>query len=227
MHCKANSPEFIGKVHEFRKFGDYSTPVIDLENRLIQYVNNCNSPFGRSVEKILVSYDSFKHVAQVLAEKHILERFRIVVDEAQTLFTDASFKGDVEIEFLENLCQMDNVIFLSATPYIEDYLEQMDYFKNLPYVELVWPESSIQPTNIERKPYYRKSPKATAKLIILDFNSNGFFKDKIVGGQIVYSNEAVFYINDVSGISPWCPAPRGRTAPWIPPPAAPAWRTSS
>ena len=198
MHCKANSPEFIGKVHEFRKFGDYSTPVIDLENRLIQYVNNCNSPFGRSVEKILVSYDSFKHVAQVLAEKHILERFRIVVDEAQTLFTDASFKGDVEIEFLENLCQMDNVIFLSATPYIEDYLEQMDYFKNLPYVELVWPESSIQPTNIERKPYYRKSPKATAKLIILDFNSNGFFKDKIVGGQIVYSNEAVFYINDVS-----------------------------
>lgn len=198
MHCKANSPEFISKVHEFRKFGDYSTPVIDLENSLMQYVNNCNSPFGRTVEKILVSYDSFKHVAQVLAEKHILDRFRIVVDEAQTLFTDASFKGDVEIEFLENLYQMNNVIFLSATPYIEDYLDQMDYFKNLPYVELVWSESSILPTNIERKPYYRKSPKATAKQIIQDFNNNGFFKDKIVDGQIVYSNEAVFYINDVS-----------------------------
>ena len=198
MHCKANSPEFVGKVYEFRKFGDYTTPVIDLENRLMQYVNNCNSPFKRSVEKILVSYDSFKHVAQVLAEKYILGGFRIVVDEAQTLFTDASFKGDVEIEFLENLCQTDNVIFLSATPYIEDYLDQMDYFKNLPYVELVWPESSIQSTNIERKPYYRKSPKATAKQIIQDFNSNGFFKDKIVDGQIMYSNEAVFYINDVS-----------------------------
>ena len=198
MHCKANSPEFISKVHEFRKFGDYSTPVIDLENSLMQYVNNCNSPFGRTVEKILVSYDSFKHVAQVLAEKHILDRFRIVVDEAQTLFTDASFKGDVEIEFLENLYQMNNVIFLSATPYIEDYLDQMDYFKNLPYVELVWSESSILPTNIERKPYYRKSPKTTAKQIIQDFNNNGFFKDKIVDGQIVYSNEAVFYINDVS-----------------------------
>ena len=197
MHCKANAPEFIGKVHEFRKFGDRSSSVLTLENEMMDYVNTHIGYFSREPAKILVSYDSFKHVAQALVENNLLGNFRIVVDEAQTLFTDASFKGDVEIEFLENLRQSNNVIFLSATPYIEDYLDQMGYFKNLPYVKLVWPESSIHPTNIEKLPYYRKSPKATATQIIQDYLGKGCFKDKICNGQIVYSDEAVFYINDV------------------------------
>lgn len=197
MHCKANAPEFYGKVHEFRKFGDRSSSVLTLENEMMDYVSTHMGYFSSGPAKILVSYDSFKHVAQALVENNLLGNFRIVVDEAQTLFTDASFKGDVEIEFLENLRQSNYVIFLSATPYIEDYLDQMGYFKNLPYVELVWPESSIHPTNIEKMPYYRKSPKATATQIIQDYISKGYFKDKICNGQIVYSNEAVFFINDV------------------------------
>ncbi len=200
MHCKANAPEFHGKVHEFRKFGDRSSSVLTLENEMMNYVISF-PPFGSPfAPKILVSYDSFKHVAQALAEKQQLGRFRIVVDEAQTLFTDASFKGDVEIEFLENLKHNNQVIFLSATPYIEDYLDQMDFFKNLPYIELVWPASSTHPTNIEKQPYYRKSPKATATQIIQDYIGKGYFKDKICNGQTVYSNEAVFYINDVGSI---------------------------
>lgn len=197
MHCKANSPMFVGRVHEFRKFGDRSTPVIDLENDMMDYVRRYAQPFSSGAPKILVSYDSFKHVAQALTENYILDNFRIVVDEAQTLFTDASFKGDVEIEFLENLKQSGWVIFLSATPYIEDYLDQMGYFKNLPYVELVWPPSSVHQTNIEKQPYYRQSPKATAKRIIEGYRGMGFFKDKMVNGQVVLSKEAVFYINDV------------------------------
>ena len=196
MHCKANSPRFIGKVHEFRKFGD-NRPVLALENEMMDYIVNHTYPLSREAAKILVSYDSFKHVAQALADKQRLDRFRIVVDEAQTLFTDASFKGDVEIKSLENLKQSNQIIFLSATPYIEDYLDQMDYFKNLPYVELVWPQSSTHPTNIEKQPYYRQSPKATATQIIQDYRGRGYFKSKIVNGQIVYSNEAAFYINDV------------------------------
>ena len=76
----------------------------------------------------------------------------------------------------------------------------MDFFKNLPYIELVWPPSSIHPTNIEKLPYYRKSPKATATQIIQDYICKGYFKDKICNGQTVYSNEAVFYINDVGSI---------------------------
>ncbi|MBQ3946217.1 MAG: DEAD/DEAH box helicase family protein, partial [Alphaproteobacteria bacterium] len=197
MHCKANAQEFHGKVHEFRKFGDRSSSVLTLENEMMDYVSTHMGYFSRDSAKVLVSYDSFKHVAQALSEKNLLGNFRIVVDEAQTLFTDASFKGDVEIEFLENLKYNNQVIFLSATPYIENYLDQMVFFKNLPYVELLWPESSIHHTNIEKQPYYRKSPKATATQIIQDYNNKGYFKDKIMDGKIVYSNEAVFYINDV------------------------------
>ena len=200
MHCKANAPEFHGKVHEFRKFGDRSSSVLTLENEMMNYVNTHMGYFSSGPAKVLVSYDSFKHVAQALVENNLLGNFRIVVDEAQTLFTDASFKGDVEIEFLENLKHNNQVIFLSATPYIEDYLDQMDFFKNLPYIELVWPASSTHPTNIEKQPYYRKSPKATATQIIQDYIGKGYFKDKICNGQTVYSNEAVFYINDVGSI---------------------------
>lgn len=199
MHCKANSPQFIGLVHEFRKFGD-TRSVLTLENELMDYVSNHTFPFSSEPAKILVSYDSFKHVVQALAMKLKLAMFRIVVDEAQTLFTDASFKGDVEIEFLENLKQNNQVIFLSATPYIENYLDQMDDFKYLPYVELVWPPSSTHPTNIEKQPYYRKSPKATATHIIQGFRDRGYFKGKICDGQAVYSTEAVFYINDIGSI---------------------------
>lgn len=199
MHCKANSPEFIGKVHEFRKFGDYDTSVIDLMNQTMGYITNCNpTPFTpQKTPKILVSYDSFKHVAQILAKNNMLQDFRIVVDEAQTVFTDAAFKGEVEIEFVEMLMNFQNVIYLSATPYIEDYLDQIDAFKNLPYVELVWPESSVHSTNIERKQYYWKSAKSKAGNIIKDFNTNGYFKEKMVNGQVVRSTEAVFYMNNV------------------------------
>ncbi len=199
MHCKANSQKLIGLVHEFRKFGD-TRPVLTLENELMDYVNNHSPLCSPYPPKILVSYDSFKHVAQALAMKMKLAGFRIVVDEAQTLFTDASFKGDVEIEFLENLKQNNQVIFLSATPYIENYLDQMDDFKYLPYVELVWPPSSTHPTNIEKLPYYQNSPLKTATHIIQGFRDRGYFKGKICDGQTVYSNEAVFYINDVSSI---------------------------
>ena len=66
MHCKANSPQFIGLVHEFRKFGD-TRSVLTLENELMDYVSNHTFPFSSEPAKILVSYDSFKHVVQALA----------------------------------------------------------------------------------------------------------------------------------------------------------------
>ena len=202
MHCKANAPDFIGKVHEFRKFGDYDTPVIDLMDQTMNYINNCYpTPFSQAkTPKILVSYDSFKHVAQILAQNNILNSFRIVVDEAQTVFTDAAFKGEVEIEFLETLRNFRSVIYLSATPYIEDYLDQIDPFKNLPYVELVWPPSSVHPTNIDRKPYYQGSRNKTASRIIQKFKSDGYFEEKMVNGYLVRSTEAVFFMNNVKMI---------------------------
>ena len=197
MKCKANAPEFKGKLHLFRNDNDYSTPVIDLENRALDYTMQFSYPYYYVAPKILVSYDSFKHLAQGLAGANRLAQFRIVVDEAQAMFGDASFKGDTELEFLSILQHCDNIIYLSAKPYIEDYLDEIDVFKNLPYVKLEWPESSIHSTNIEQLRYYGGSPLQTAKRIIQEYRNNGYFKEKIVDGRLLRSYEAVFFVNNV------------------------------
>ena len=88
MDCKANDPEFIGLIHEFRKANDRSSSVFELQNQMMDYIRQIElkqyNPFTQETNymapKILVSYDSFKHVAQRLAQEGILDRFRIVVD---------------------------------------------------------------------------------------------------------------------------------------------------
>ena len=198
MYCKARSKEFQGRVHLFRDEGEDDMKVIDLENRVIQYINSCNSPFSELTPKIIVTYDSFKHVAQRLKEDGTLGRFRIIVDEAQTLFTDAAFKGGVEMEFFTNVSQCRNVIYLSATPYIEDYLDQIQQFSGIPYVKLIWPESAVHSANIEKLPYHKGSPTKTAVKIIQEFIRQGYFKDKLINGVEVSATEAVFFVNNVS-----------------------------
>lgn len=196
MYSKANSKRFKGKVYLFRQEGDKANPL-ELMNKMMMYVGMCDAPWTTMTPKIIVTYDSFKHVLQALTENGCKDRFRVIVDEAQTLFTDASFKGDVEIEFLENLEHCNNVIFLSATQYMEKYLSAIPCFAGLPYVELQWPNSAIHPTNIERKAYHI-SPRTTARDIINRFREDQYFAAKIVNGQTIYSEEIVFFLNDVS-----------------------------
>ena len=199
MYCKAESHEFKGKVHLFRCEDDDKkmTPVIDLENRMMEYVRDCQASVPVKPEKILVSYDSFKHVAQRLHEDGSLFRYRVVVDEAHTLFTDAAFKGGVEIEFLRVLQYMGTVIYLSATPYMEEYLDCLPEFKGLPYVELVWPESSKRHYNIVKASYHQGSIKKTTVKIIENYQKTGYFAEKLVDGTPVYATEAVFFLNEV------------------------------
>ena len=102
MFCKANSKWFKDKIYLFRNETDPDDAnPIDLMNRMMQYIRECDKK--HMPPKILVSYDSFRHVVQRLHEDGSLGRYQIIVDEAQALFTDAAFKGDVSIEFLENL----------------------------------------------------------------------------------------------------------------------------
>jgi len=208
MHCKANDPEFIGIIHEFRKSEDITSSVYDLQNRMMNYIrimeNAYQNPFVKEPEKkypkILVSYDSFKHVAQRLAKEGILGKFRIVVDEFQTLFTDAAFKGDVEMEFLQNLSYSNQIIFLSATPYMEPYLDKIALFQQIPLVELVWPKEAHKTANIQKLPYYRQSITKTIGKIIDDYRVNNYFEIKMCGGVEQYAKEAVFFLNDVHKI---------------------------
>ena len=208
MDCKANDPEFKGLVHEFRKADDRTSSVFDLQNQMMDYIRQIElkqiNPFTQETNykapKILVSYDSFKHVAQRLAQEGILERFRIVVDEFQTLMTDAAYRGPVEMEFMLNVQHSNNVIYLSATPCLEKYLDQLTAFQNLPLVELEWPKEAYHTANIQSLPYYRQSLHKTASRIIQRYFNEGCFERKMYRGQEYEAKEALFFLNDVKQV---------------------------
>ena len=204
MFCKADSDQFKDKVYLFRNETDPDDAnPIDLENRMMEYIRRCDNPFVNEhmPPKILVSYDSFKYVVRRLMAEGSLQRYQVIVDECQAIFTDSSFKGQVDIEFLESLKRIPNrIVFLSATPYLEDYLNLLPEFQNLPYVQLVWHPSSLQPTNIVRKDY-NCSPGAIVKRIIKKYRDKGFFEEKYYQGQPVYAREALFFLNNVKAIT--------------------------
>ncbi len=201
MYCKAKAKRFKGRIYLFRNEKDPdNASVIDLENRMMAYIRDCDA--NHLPPKILVSYDSFKHVAQRLLEDGTLGRYQIIVDEFQALFTDSGFKGDVDIEFLENLQGINNrIVYMSATPYLETYLAGLPEFQSLPYVELKWPPSSLSATNIVKKEYDNGRLGATVKGIIKNYRDEGYFEEKIHQGQHVFAREALFFMNNVKAIS--------------------------
>lgn len=202
MYCKAESKRFKGKIYLFRNEKDPdNASVIDLENRMMEYIKSYDNPYTTGAPKILVSFDSFRHVKQRLLEDGTLDRFQIIVDEAQALFTDAAFKGDVSIEFLENLQGLSNrVIYMSATPYLEDYLDMLPEFQNMPYVQLRWHPSSLTATNIVPKEYDHGRLSETVKNIISRYRDEGFFEEKVHKCQHVYAKEALFFLNNVKAV---------------------------
>lgn len=200
IRCKAESSHFKGLVHAF---GVNSADVMCRINDMKQYVtNHIPTPYNStSSPKILVTYDSAKHVMQGLKEMGLLEQFRFVVDEFQTLFTDAAFRGEVEAEFMENLQYIPNVVYLSATPYIEKYLDYLDEFNILPYVELEWPDSSKHVTTIHKERYHNGSQSQTIADIINKYKNKGYFEESMdFNGNVQYATEAVFFVNDISFI---------------------------
>lgn len=96
-----------------------------------------NSRISNKPCKILVTYDSFRHVKELIGNE-ALNDFYVVVDEAQSIFTDSRFKSNTELEFIQQLSNVRNVCYASATPMLDKYLEMVDEFKDLPYFELDW-----------------------------------------------------------------------------------------
>ena len=167
-------------------------------NKMLAYINN---PFNSSgfVPKILVTYDSLKIVADTLHNKGWLDPFTIVVDEFTCIFTDVKLKGNVELNLLHRLNTLPNrIVYISATPISENYLDELNEFKYMPYVTLLWDPSMYQAVQIIRKKM--RSTRSAIKTIINEYRTNGYFKTKIIGGQQVYSKEAVFFLNSVKDI---------------------------
>lgn len=159
------------------------------------------NPYNAEAPKILVTYDSFKYVSEKLQEMKILQDFDVLVDEMHCLFTDALYKGTEEIEFLEKVIQSKNVIFMSATPFVEEFLNEIEPFKSMKYVMLEW--------NLQQKPpvvmvQRMKSLQREMVKIITQYKTNGFFEQAVINGQLECTKEAVFFVNEVRAILAVC-----------------------
>ena len=149
------------------------------------------------------TYDSFKHLKDALGDK--IKDFYVVVDEFQSIFTDSRFKSSTEMEFLNFLQGIDRLCFVSATPMMDKYLDMLDEFKDLPYIELDWkaedsgrvinPQLSVRPCqNIVK----------VACDIIKTYQEGNFQKftytDNSGVFQEIESRELVIYVNSVKNI---------------------------
>lgn len=146
---------------------------------------------------ILTTYDSLRKIKDVLeATGENLDEWIVVVDEMQVIFYDCQFKPTTEYEFGMILGVFKNVVYLSATPFLESYLGMTKQFKNLTICELVWPSSMVQLPNVE----VVKSKKSVSKLCseLISLYKEGKGKATMVDGKEFRAKEAVFYINDVS-----------------------------
>lgn len=156
--------------------------------------------------KILVTYDSFRIVKDIIKSVDELDNFRVIVDEFQSIFTDSRFKPDTEMVFVKNLQEVKKLCYVSATPMMKKYLSQLDEFKDLPYYELDW--ESLDPDRVRKPKLTLKSMKAMYTVVspIIQKYLDGRFDYKFVkntnGGVLkIESKEVVFYVNSVANIT--------------------------
>lgn len=175
-----------------------------IENKHEQYKNTllvvggCNKSKIREymeneeIPKILTSYDSFSKVADCIDDK---SDWRVVVDEFQYLLADSNFKSETEVKFMENLKQFGYVTYLSATPILDRFIERIDYFKDIPYYQMIWQD--VEKIKVIRRCTSRP---LEAALEIVSNYKNGIYPNMEVNGSIVYSKECVIFLNSVENI---------------------------
>lgn len=202
LSCKANADLHKSEVHLFKEADDIGTDALaENMSKLHDYLDTCSNLFKPICPKILVTADSLHHVIEVLETRKELDRYYAVSDEMQCIFTDAAFKGDTVLNYLQNLGRINNVIFLSATPYLENYLDEIPEFKDLPYIELDW--ETLEPGRVTKPDittYKVVSLDKEIDKIILKYKTLGYFEIKTINGIPFKSEQGVFYLNSVDGI---------------------------
>ena len=178
---------------------DVYMKLIDEIQKYYYYCFSNNLPI-----KILVTYDSYRIVQQILIDMGIFQNFYTVVDEFQSILHDARFKSDTEMSFMNYLRRSHSALFVSATPMMDEYLEMLDEFRELPYYTLDW--GIADPTRVIKPDldiHLMKSVLTKAEEIIHPY-LEGNFKEVIVmrdGMPVkIISNEAVIYVNSVNHI---------------------------
>ena len=175
-----------------------------LREDLKKYIIGCR--FLKKPVKILVTYDSFRIVKDIIKSVDELDNFRVIVDEFQSIFTDSRFKPDTEMVFVKNLQEVKKLCYVSATPMMKKYLSQLEEFKDLPYYELDW--EALDPDRVRK-------PKLTLKSMRFMYTVVGPIIQKYLDGKFDYrfvknekgevlkveSKEVVFYVNSVANIT--------------------------
>jgi len=163
-----------------------------------KYVNECR--LNHNTPKIMVTYDSLGHVIDALKSvgSGSLDGWTLVVDEFQAIFTDSAFKSLAEMRMLEDAGCFKKAVFLSATPYLEEYMEQLDEFRNMPYLELVWPENMKEEAVVTNVTLRKDESRCAVCCKIIRNMKAG--KTVKFGTKEIDTTEAVFYMNNVSDI---------------------------
>ena len=168
-----------------------------LKNKIRNHIFLCdeeNLPI-----KFLVTYDSSHYIIDILKELGLLSEFYFIIDEFQSIFLDAFFKSDVENNFVEYLQDCPNVLYLSATPMLDKYLEKVDTFKNLPFYQIDWSETGcVENIIIQRK--FSTALTTDCIKIVKQYLSGKFPSTFTKDNKIIFSKEAVFYFNSISDI---------------------------
>ena len=180
----------------------------ELTKNLTRYVNCCL--YNERPIKILVTYDSYRLVKEIINHNYSEVDFRVVVDEFQSIFTDSKFKSDTELQFMDRLQDVQKVCYVSATPMIKKYLNMLDEFKDLPYYELDW--CTLDKNRVDQ-------PKLAVKNLVSVYTEAGPIIKSYLEGNFEYryikdpdsdnekdvkkieSKEAVFYVNSVNNIT--------------------------
>ena len=149
--------------------------------------------------KFLVTYDSSHYVIDILKELGLLSDFYFIIDEFQSIFLDSFFKSEVEFDFVEYLQDCPNVLYLSATPMLDKYLEKVEVFRNLPFYEIDWSETGcVENIIIQRK--FSTALTTDCIKIVNQYLEGKFPSTFTSDNKIVFSKEAVFYFNSISDI---------------------------
>ena len=171
--------------------------VQDFEIKIVEHIQRCL--FNHLPVKIMVTYDSLHYISEYLCRNNTVGNYIFVIDEFQSIFLDSFFKSEVELNFVESLQSCPNVIYLSATPMLDKYLERLDQFKDLKYFKLDWSKTGyVETIKIQRK---RVASLGTECGKIIKKYLNNEFPTTVNSNNIpVESREAVFYFNSVSDI---------------------------
>lgn len=175
-----------------------------LTKEITGYITDCR--FNNRPVKILVTYDSFRIVKDIIQHNFNDMDYRVVIDEFQSIFTDSKFKSDTELQFVKSVQGIQKVCYVSATPMMVKYLEMLEEFKNLPYYELDW--EALEPGRVSRPTLYVKnlvSVYTEVKPIINSYLNEKFeyryVKQEDGSVEKIISKEAVFYVNSVNNIT--------------------------